>query len=199
MPNAPEQYGHDLILISACLAGEPVRHDGRHAQCDHQVLQRWRDEGRIRTICPALSGGLITPRPKIEIEPGQDGAAVLVRLASVRDKTGRDYARHLVAGAAAAVRFAISEGIRIAVLKDGSASCGSQFIFSGRFDGVRISREGVTAAALRQAGLYVFSEHQIADADRQLELLIARERRRPSSPESQRHDTVAGPTPAKRL
>lgn len=171
MATNDEQHSKELVLISACLVGEPVRHDGRHAQCDHPVLRRWQAENRLRIYCPAVSGGLTTPRPSIEIEPGQDGAAILAQLAAVTDQRGRDYGRHLVAGAVAAVRTAIAEDIRIAVLKEGSASCGTQFTYSGRFDGVRVRRQGVAAAALRQARLYVFSEHQFEEADRLLTAL----------------------------
>ena len=171
MPNKAEVQDRQLILISACLVGEPVRHDGRHAQVDHAIIHRWREEGRLRVLCPALGGGLTAPRPAVEIEPGQDGSAVLVRLASVADRKGRDYSRNLVAGAVAAARLALSEGVRIAVLKDGSASCGSQFIFSGTFDGVRVARTGVTTAALLGAGLSVFSENQIDEAARLIDRL----------------------------
>ncbi|CFT82637.1 Uncharacterized conserved protein [Bordetella pertussis] len=52
-------------------------------------------------------------------------------------------------------------GIRVAVLKEGSPSCGSGYTYDGSFSGARIAREGVTAASLRRAGARVFSEHEL--------------------------------------
>src|SRR5205085_11972200 len=55
------------VVVSACLLGSPVRHDARDKKCDHAVLQRWIEEGRVISVCPEMSGGLGTPRPPAEI------------------------------------------------------------------------------------------------------------------------------------
>jgi uncharacterized protein YbbK (DUF523 family) len=68
------------------------------------------------------------------------------------------------------VALAKEHGITIALLKDGSPSCGSKEIYDGRFAGSRIAGAGVTAAALRAAGGRVYNEHQIAEADAALRL-----------------------------
>ena len=56
-------------------------------------------------------------------------------------------------------------GIRVAVLKDGSPSCGSSFVYDGSFSGKRVSDTGVTTAVLEQHGIRVFSEAEIDSAD----------------------------------
>ncbi len=60
-----------------------------------------------------------------------------------------------------AVRLATDSGCRYALLIDGSPSCGSGFIYDGSFSGNRHAGNGVTAAALKQAGIEVFSDRDI--------------------------------------
>ncbi|WP_228529830.1 DUF523 domain-containing protein [Diaphorobacter caeni] len=152
------------VLVSACLMGVPVRYDGASRPSAHPVLARWRAEGRLRLLCPETEGGLPTPRAPAEIEAGASGADVLVHRARVVDRDGRDVSGAFVLGAERAVRLVRELGIRVAVLKEGSPSCGSSWIADGRFAGVRVEREGVSAAALRAAGVQVFSENQWDEA-----------------------------------
>lgn len=153
------------VLVSACLAGEPVRYNGRPVLCDHPVLARWQAEGRVLVCCPEVAGGLPVPRPPVEIESGGDGSAVLTGGARVYERTGADVSAAFVTGATLTVQAAIAAGIRVAVLKEGSPSCGSGAIADGRFAGVRVAGQGVAAAALRAAGVQVFSEAQFDAAD----------------------------------
>jgi len=152
------------ILVSACLLGEKVRYHGGDATLEHPILERWRQEGRVVSICPEVSGGLPTPRPPAEITGG-GGGAVLQRVAFVRLRDGTDVSGPFTVGAEAAVALAREHGITVAVLKDSSPSCGSSATYDGSFSGRRVSGEGVTAAALRRAGVRVFSEREIEAAD----------------------------------
>ena len=152
------------ILVSSCLLGERVRYHGGAATLDHPVLERWRDEGRIVAVCPEVAGGLSTPRPAAEIVGG-DGTAVIQRAAFVRRKDGADLSRAFLTGAETALALVREHGIRAALLKDGSPSCGRHVIYNGTFTGTRTPGEGVTAAALRAAGVRVFSEAEIEEAD----------------------------------
>ncbi len=152
------------VLVSACLLGEKVRYHGGDATLDHPILERWRREGRIVSLCPEVSGGLPTPRPPAEIVGGA-GDSVLRRVAFVRRLDGTDVTDQFTAGAEAAVALARTHGIDVAVLKDFSPSCGSSAIYDGTFSGNRASGEGVTAAALRRAGVRVFSEQELDAAD----------------------------------
>lgn len=64
-------------------------------------------------------------------------------------------------GAAHAVELAAATGARRAVLKARSPSCGCEEIFDGTFTGTRVRGEGVTAEALRRAGVEVVSEEDL--------------------------------------
>jgi len=158
----------EAVLVSACLLGEAVRYDGGDKRCDHGVLQRWLGEGRVVPVCPEVAGGLPVPRPPAEIDNPTGGPSVLAGTGRVIDINGRDVTVPFVTGAAEALARARSRGIRVAVLKEDSPSCGSTYTYDGTFSGTKVSAPGVTAALLRQAGLHVFSEDQLADAERVL-------------------------------
>jgi uncharacterized protein YbbK (DUF523 family) len=155
----------ETILVSACLLGEPVRYNGGHKRCDNPIMQRWLREGRVAAVCPEVAGGLPVPRPPAEINRGAGGKAVLQEAAIVMDTTGRDVSAAFREGAELALQLARSRQIRIAVLKEGSPSCGTGYTYDGSFTGTRVSQPGVCAARLQAAGVRVFSENQLEDAD----------------------------------
>lgn len=161
------------VLISSCLLGNPVRYDGRGVPHGDAVLARWRDEGRVVPVCPEVAGGMPVPRPPAEIEAGKRAADVLASGARVIAVTGQDVTVPFVQGAHAALALARQHGIRIAVLKEGSPSCGSGYVYDGHFAGRRQSGVGVTAHLLTRAGVRVFSEKQWADAQAWLAQLEA--------------------------
>jgi len=159
----------EKILVSACLLGEKVRYHGGDAACDHPSLRRWFDEGRLVAVCPERDGGLPTPRPPAELVAA--GAGVVARLAVVRTSTGADVTDAFLRGAEIALDAVKRHRIRIAVLKDGSPSCGSSFVYDGTFSGTRAAGLGVTAALLESHGVRVFDERSIDDAHAFLEQL----------------------------
>lgn len=159
------------VLVSACLLGETVRHDGGHKQSHHPVLTRWLQEGRVLPLCPELAGGLPVPRAAAEIEPGASGAQVLAGTARVHDITGKDVTAAFVRGAEQARQRVQAQAVCVAVLKAGSPSCGSREVHDGRFQGRRVPGQGVTAALLQQLGVQVFDETQLDDADEALRRL----------------------------
>lgn len=156
------------ILISACLLGHAVRYDGKGKPIVHPAIDRWREEGRLVTICPELAGGMSVPRPPAEIENGMNGADVLEGRARVVEITGGDVTKEFVSGARHALEFAQAYGCTHALLIDGSPSCGSGFIYDGSFAGRKQVGNGVTAALLEQAGIVVRSDRQV---DELVELL----------------------------
>lgn len=155
------------ILVSACLMGHAVRYDGKAKPLIHPALDRWREEGRLVTICPEMSAGMPVPRPPAELERGGTAEAVLSGKARVVEITGGDVSQDFVQAAQNALALARQQDCRYALLIDGSPSCGSGFIYDGSFSGARLSGEGVTATLLRQNGIEVFS-------DRTIEALVAR-------------------------
>lgn len=151
----------EKILISACLLGQPVRYDGTDKATSHELIRQWQLEGRLIPVCPEVDAGLPTPRPAAEIHGG-DGYDVLINVAKIIDRTGADVTAPYLRGAELAVEMALSNKCRHAILTDGSPSCGSSFIYDGNFNGNRRKgNSGVTAAMLRQAGVQVWSQHQL--------------------------------------
>ncbi|VVQ08598.1 hypothetical protein PS918_04978 [Pseudomonas fluorescens] len=150
------------ILVSRCLLGHRVRYDGG-ASGPFDQLQLWLDEGRVVPLCPEVAGGLPTPRAAAEI-PGGQGAQVLEGQASVITTEGEDVSAQFLCGAYQALELVRKHGIRIAVLKANSPSCGNRLTYDGTFSGVKVSGEGVTAALLKRHGVQVFSELELAEA-----------------------------------
>ncbi|MFZ5956687.1 DUF523 domain-containing protein [Pseudomonas knackmussii] len=147
------------ILVSRCLLGHRVRYDGgSHGPFD--LLERWQAQGRVVALCPEVAGGLPTPRPPAEIAGGQ-GGRVLDGLVQVVTVEGEDVTDAFVRGAERAVELVHSHGIRLAVLKARSPSCGNRENYDGSFSGRRVEGEGVTAAALKRMGVLVFSEEEL--------------------------------------
>jgi len=134
------------IVVSACLLG--VRCNHRGAASPSPGAMRLADEYRVIAVCPETVGGLPTPRPAAERRP--DGRVVAVDGSDVTDAYGR--------GAAATVALARVSGARHAVLKARSPSCGCHQIYAGE---QLVDGEGVTAQALREAGLDVRSEEDL--------------------------------------
>lgn len=164
----------ERVLVSACLLGHPVRYDAQGKRSDDSVLQRWIAEGRVVSVCPEVAGGLPVPRPPAEIMGGAGGAAVLAGVAHVVANDGSDVSAAFVAGATQALAVARTHNIRVAVLKEGSPSCGSGYTYDGSFTRTRVPHVGVATAALNAAGVRVFSETQWAEADRLVRVLEAR-------------------------
>ncbi|MCG8492776.1 MAG: DUF523 domain-containing protein [Sneathiellales bacterium] len=148
----------DLILISSCLLGSPVRYDGKAKTLSHKLIKKWREEGRLISICPEVAAGLPTPRPPAEILEGKSGTDILEGSAVLNEKTGQDVSQAFLKGAHIALDLAIAKGCRFAILTDGSPSCGSSFIYDGSFSGARHKGQGVTTALLEKNGVAVFSE-----------------------------------------
>ena len=137
------------MIVSACLLGVRCNHEGEANTCDAVVALR--DTHRVVPVCPESAGGLPTPRPAAELQP--DGR--------VRTADGSDVTEWFERGAAHSVRLAEAVGATRAVLKARSPSCGCREVYDGTFTRARVPGEGVTAAALRRAGLDVQSEEDL--------------------------------------
>ena len=128
-----------LTAVSACLAGECCRYDGK-ANLDPRAAVL-RKQGAL-IICPECLGGLSTPREPAEIIGG-DGADVLDGKARVITKSGCDVTDAFLSGAEASLAMCREKGITDAFLKARSPSCGCGIIYDGTFAGVRIPGDGV--------------------------------------------------------
>ena len=145
-----------MILISACLAGAACRYDGKAQTCP-MFLEKL-TAGETLPLCPEMAGGLPVPRTPSEIVGG-DGADVLDGRARVVNRDGEDVTEAFLRGAKLAVALCRRYGIREAVLKSGSPSCGCGCIYDGSFTGGKRPGDGVTCAALKRAGVRVRTEY----------------------------------------
>ena len=137
-----------LCIVSACLLGLNTRYDGTSQLRPELLADRDGDTIYI-PLCPEQLGGLSTPRPRAEITAG-DGTDVLAGRAAVVDETGRDVTAQFLKGAEQALKIANLCGATMALLKEGSPSCGVEQI---RRDGQTIKGVGVTAALLMREGI----------------------------------------------
>lgn len=112
-----------MLLISACLIGEPVRYDGR--SCSHTTLKQLFLNKKAHALCPELLGGFTTPRLPAEIVGGT-GQDVLDGKAKILDSSGLDVTELYLKGAYRTLDIARQIQATCVVLKENSPSCGSQ-------------------------------------------------------------------------
>jgi len=153
---SPDKAG-SLLLVSACLVGIPCRYDG--GSCPNGLLQALAMQGDILPLCPEVLGGLPTPRPPAEIQGG-DGGDVVEGQAWVVNTEGKDVTAEFLAGAQKTLRIAHRWGIKEAILKARSPSCGVGQIHDGSFSGRLVEGDGVTATLLKREGIIVKSEEE---------------------------------------
>ena len=137
------------ILVSACLLGVACNHRGLGNPS--AAVAALASDADLVPICPEVTGGLPIPRAAAELQP--DGR---VRTADATDVTDA-----YVRGADAAVAAAREAGATRAVLKARSPSCGCHEVYDGTFTRTLVPGEGLTAAALRRAGVDVVSEEDV--------------------------------------
>jgi uncharacterized protein YbbK (DUF523 family) len=142
----------NLIIVSACLAGERCRFDG--TDCGVPEIIELVRGGRAVGACPECLGGLGVPRPAAEIVGG-DGRDVLAGKAAVLTDKGDDVTGPFIAGAHLMVELAEATGCRRAMLKSKSPSCAADGIFDGTFSGKMRPGLGVAAAVLAEAGILI--------------------------------------------
>jgi uncharacterized protein YbbK (DUF523 family) len=147
LADVPEE--RPALLVSACLLGTCCNHEGRHSLRRH--VEALGERYRLVPICPEVVGGLPTPRAAAELQP--DGRVV--------NAAGDDVTAEYRRGAQAAVELAAAVGAHRAVLKARSPSCGARQVYDGTFTRTLRDGEGVTAAALRAAGIEVVSDEDV--------------------------------------
>ena len=140
----------EALLISACLLGAACRYDGASRPLDAETLEKLKERYTLVPVCPETLGGLPTPRPPAE----RHGETVCT-------KAGTDVTAQYERGACETLRFSAFFGCKAALLKARSPSCGSGGIYDGSFTGTLTSGDGVTAQALKSAGVAVYTEDEL--------------------------------------
>lgn len=136
------------ILISACLVGEKTNYKGEGKYCP--LVEKLKEKYELVLFCPEVEGGLPTPRKPSEIKGSQ-----------VYHQDGTNVTRQFEKGVNKALALCKYLGIRIAVLKENSPSCGTHMVHNGLFMDRLVPGMGITARTLKNAGIDVYSEDEI--------------------------------------
>ena len=173
------------LLVSACLRGIPCGVDGSSygAPFAHTEQLFRLPNVQVVTYCPEdLAFG--TPRATPDIHGG-DGFDVLDGTARVLSDTGEDWTQSMIEAAHAMLTKARDSRIRLALLTDISAACGSEVIYRGaRTEGHHQAGQGVCAALLIRHGIKVVSQRDFRTLDRILSKL---DPTRQSNPDARDH------------
>jgi uncharacterized protein YbbK (DUF523 family) len=152
------------ILVSGCLGGRPIRFDGTAVEVASAIWDRWVAQGRLVHVCPELAVGFPVPRLPAEIVGGT-ATAVLRGNAQVREVAGNDVTELFREAAREAVARAQAADVALAVLVDGSPTCGSTYVHDGLFAGGTVPGRGLAAELLVRSGVPVFNQTQLEAAD----------------------------------
>lgn len=141
----------EKLLISACILGISSRYDGKSKQViSDDDIKRLTLKYELVPFCPEIYGGLPTPRVPSEII----GDSVIM-------KDGTDVTDNYKKGADEAELLCKLLGIKKALLKEKSPSCGKSKVYDGSFNGILVDGDGITARRLIAAGIEVFGESEI--------------------------------------
>ena len=140
----------EKLLISACLAGENCKYSGGNNFIGETALASLGDKYELVSVCPEVMGGLSVPRCPCE----RIGARVM-------NERGEDVTAQFKAGAELTADICERQGIKKALLKEKSPSCGSGRIYDGTFSHTVIAGDGVTAQRLRALGIALYGESEI--------------------------------------
>ena len=138
------------IIVSACLLGDNVKYDGTNNK--NNELIKFLDSYEIIKVCPEVFGGLSIPRIPSEIKNNK-----------VINKEKNDVTREFIEGANKTLEIAKANDIKVAILKDGSPSCGSINIYDGTFTHTKINGNGITAKLLKDNNIIVLNENNYKD------------------------------------
>lgn len=147
-----------MILISACLCGIDTKYNGGN-NFNPKACQLFK-EGKAVLVCPEQLGGLTTPRLPAEIYFGT-ADDVLKGNGKVINNQAEDVTAQFVKGAEETLKIAKAIGCKKAILKSNSPSCGCGKIYNGKFEGVLVDGNGVTAQLLINNGIEVITEKEL--------------------------------------
>ena len=99
-----------------------------------------------------MLGGLTVPRIPAEIDKHTN---------KVLNKTGADVSEQFLLGAVSTLQYCQNNGIKTAVLKSKSPSCGKDRIYDGSFTGKLGAGAGCPARLLMQNRIDVFDETEL--------------------------------------
>ena len=134
----------EKILVSACLLGANCKYSGGNNYSE-EVIEFLKDY-EIIPVCPEQLGGLPTPRPASEIIGDK-----------VMNNEGTDVTSNYQKGAEEALKIAQLLGIKKALLKAKSPSCGNGKIYDGTFSRILTTGDGITTKLLKENNIEVIT------------------------------------------
>lgn len=151
------------ILVSSCLLGEDTRYDAANSSVtlnpkfkfsQKELFMDIMCENEIFSICPEVAGGLTIPRNKAEIISHGKPFKVV-------DIEQNDVTINFLMGAKKALDICLQNGIKVALFKSKSPSCGNKEVYDGTFSEKLIEEKGLSARLLEENGIKVFSEFEL--------------------------------------
>lgn len=146
-----------MYIISACLCGVNCKYSGEN-NLNERCMKLFK-EGKAVLVCPEQLGGLPTPRNPVELN--NEASEVINGNGKALSNRGEDVTKQFIDGANETLRIARELGATKAVLKEGSPSCGSNYVYDGTFTGNKIRGKGITAQVLENEGITVFSDEDL--------------------------------------
>lgn len=143
------------VFVSACLLGEHCRYDGKiePSQEIEELFECCLEMGILMIpVCPEVLGKLPVPREPAELRGGR-----------VITKSGSDVTKKFFLGARRVRIMADLFGVRMAIFRQKSPSCGAGLVYDGTFSGRLIEGDGITTARLKLQGVEVVSAEDAWD------------------------------------
>lgn len=142
-----------LYLVSACLAGINSIYDGKNSE--NKFVVQLVKQGKAIVVCPEQIGGLTTPRSSFEIIINEIGDKRVI------SKGNQDCTKEYYLGAERTLAIAEILGVKKAILKSKSPSCGCGLIYDGTYTGKLMTGNGTTEELLINNGIEVFTEDNL--------------------------------------
>ncbi len=138
----------EYLLISACILGQNTKYNGGNNY--NPLVEKLKDKYHLILCCPEVDGGLSIPRDPSEVLGNK-----------VISNKGKDVTKEYTKGAKHALDLVKQYKITKALLKDGSPSCGKNYIYDGTFSHQKVSKMGITASLLNENGVTIYTEFDI--------------------------------------
>lgn len=138
------------VLISACLLGVDCKYNGSNNKLDDETINSLKEKFNLIPVCPEIMGGMPTPRNPIEITDGK-----------VFDYDGGEFTKEFEKGSEEVLKLAKLYDTTIAILKENSPSCGSNYIYDGTFNHQKIKGKGIAALKLSKENIKLFTEENV--------------------------------------
>ena len=136
------------VAVSACLVGKNTKYNGGN-NYNEAVMKYLLDKEYI-TICPEVTGGLLTPRvPSERVNE------------KVINKVGEDVTTNFVNGANIELEKLLKEEVKVIIVKEKSPSCGYKQIYDGTFTNTLKEGNGVFVDLALQKGFIIYTEKDI--------------------------------------